>query len=72
VSNLGFFLCENCKRQREAEERFDRDYAAWKEQQQPGETFARWLGRRRKEMGQEIEMGKVKGGEKNGLEGRKE
>lgn len=63
---------EDCKRKREAEERFDRDYTAWKEQQRPGETFGQWLGRRREEMGQQIETGKGEGDEKKGLEERKE
>jgi hypothetical protein len=40
------FLCEDCKRKREVDAQFDRDYAAWQEQQQPGETFGRWLLRR--------------------------
>ena len=66
-------LCEDCKRKRGVDERFDRDYATWKEQQQPGETFGLWwLGWRREEMGREIEMGKGEGDEKKGLEGRKE
>jgi hypothetical protein len=65
-------LCKECRLRREAEQRWDRDYVAWKEQQQPGETFAQWLGRRRRETGQEVEMGKGEGIEKKGLEGRKE
>ena len=35
-------LCEDCKRQQQVEERFDRDYAAWKEQY-PSKTFGQWL-----------------------------
>jgi len=35
-------LYEDCKRKREVEERFDRDYAAWKEQY-PSKTFGQWL-----------------------------
>lgn len=62
----GFFLCEKCKRQREAEMRFDQNYAMWKAQQQPDESFAMWLVRRREE------MGKGEGDEEKGLEGRKE
>ena len=51
-------LCADCKRKWEVDAQFDRNYAAWQEQQQPGETFGRWLLRRRRERGQEIGMGK--------------
>jgi len=56
-------LCEDCKRQRQVEERFDRDYAAWKEQY-PSKTFGKWLAQWGRGNGeQEIE---TEGGEGEG------
>ena len=44
------FLYEVCNYQREAEDRFDLNYATWK-QQQSGETFGQWLVRQARENG---------------------
>jgi hypothetical protein len=53
------FLCERCNRQRKVEDRFDRSYAAWKEQL-PGKTYRQWLAQRGREI--ETKRKEIKGG----------